>query len=90
MMFTRPFVPSLPPSPPRADVGWGDRFDRWFFGKGQVVETVRGEGIYQEGMDRAIEKLEGGNWVRTLSSLSLSREREREREWVLRAWALMR
>jgi hypothetical protein len=35
-----------------------------FFRKGQVLETFRGEGIYQPAVDLAIEKLRAGAWVR--------------------------
>jgi hypothetical protein len=34
-----------------------------FFRKGQVIETFRGEGIYQPAVDLAIEKLRAGAWV---------------------------
>ncbi|BEI81193.1 hypothetical protein CcaverHIS002_0203530 [Cutaneotrichosporon cavernicola] len=34
-----------------------------FFGWGQVIETVRGGGIYQLGVDDAIRKIEEGGWV---------------------------
>ncbi|KAJ7638514.1 acyltransferase-domain-containing protein [Roridomyces roridus] len=34
-----------------------------FFRSGQVLETVRGNGIYQPSVDAAIEKLNRGNWV---------------------------
>jgi hypothetical protein len=35
-----------------------------FFRKGQVIETFRGEGVYQPAVDLAIEKLRAGAWVR--------------------------
>lgn len=34
-----------------------------FFSLGQVIETVRGGGIYQEGVEEAIQKIEEGGWV---------------------------
>ncbi len=34
-----------------------------FFGLGQVIETVRGGGIYQQGVDDAIRRVEEGGWV---------------------------
>ena len=40
------------------------RFFSAFFRKGQVIETFRGEGIYQPAVDLAIEKLRAGAWVR--------------------------
>lgn len=34
-----------------------------FFRNGQVIETVRGGGIYQPAVDTAIERLQEGGWV---------------------------
>lgn len=34
-----------------------------FFRRGQVIETVRGIGIYQPSVDTAIDKLNKGQWV---------------------------
>ncbi|KAG8935279.1 hypothetical protein FRC01_003029 [Tulasnella sp. 417] len=34
-----------------------------FFRNGQVIETVRGQGIHQEALDVAIKKLNGGDWI---------------------------
>ena len=45
------------------DLTWGDRFTRWFFKRGQVIETLRGKGIYQEAIDIATQKLDEGKWV---------------------------
>ncbi|KAF7355028.1 Tafazzin family protein [Mycena sanguinolenta] len=39
----------------------------YFFRKGQVLETVRGIGIYQPSVDAAIDKLNNGNWVHFFS-----------------------
>ncbi|KAJ7233127.1 hypothetical protein B0H12DRAFT_1204860 [Mycena haematopus] len=38
-----------------------------FFRRGQVLETVRGIGIYQPSVDAAIKKLNDGNWVHFFS-----------------------
>lgn len=35
-----------------------------FFRHGQVLETFRGKGVFQPAVDRAIEKLNEGDWVR--------------------------
>ena len=40
-----------------------------FFRKGQVLETFRGDGIYQPAVDTAIEKLRAGAWVRLASHI---------------------
>ncbi|KAA1470850.1 hypothetical protein DENSPDRAFT_775253 [Dentipellis sp. KUC8613] len=58
---------------------WNTRMTRWslgaadiiftnpvfaaFFRNGQVLKTVRGDGIYQPALDSAIEKLQRGQWV---------------------------
>lgn len=34
-----------------------------FFSLGQVIETVRGGGIYQDAVDTAIDRLKHGAWV---------------------------
>lgn len=49
-----------------------DRFRRWFFTQGQIVETLRGKGIYQEAIDVSRSKLDDGHWVRILLPLRLS------------------
>lgn len=36
-----------------------------FFTLGQVIETVRGGGIFQPAIDEAIKKLQAGDWVST-------------------------
>ncbi|GAA5918329.1 hypothetical protein JCM1841_002172 [Sporobolomyces salmonicolor] len=46
-----------------SDIMFNGRLDRWFFEKGQVIETFRGKGIYQEAIDEATRKLDQGNWV---------------------------
>jgi monolysocardiolipin acyltransferase len=38
-----------------------------FFQQGQVIETFRGGGIYQQAVDVAIENLRAGAWVRSVS-----------------------
>jgi hypothetical protein len=36
-----------------------------FFTLGQVIETIRGGGIFQPAIDEAIKKLQAGDWVRS-------------------------
>eukprot|EP01117_Protostelium_nocturnum_P010176 TRINITY_DN3639_c0_g1_i3.p2 TRINITY_DN3639_c0_g1~~TRINITY_DN3639_c0_g1_i3.p2 ORF type:complete len:252 (-),score=38.81 TRINITY_DN3639_c0_g1_i3:113-868(-) len=36
---------------------------RWYFGNGQVIPTIRGNGVQQEAVDFAIKKLNEGKWV---------------------------
>lgn len=47
-----------------SDVMFTGRFTKWFFKAGQVIETHRGKGIYQEAIDLAARKVDQGNWVR--------------------------
>ncbi|KAI8816288.1 acyltransferase-domain-containing protein [Fimicolochytrium jonesii] len=35
----------------------------WFFASGQVIPTVRGDGIYQPAVNKAIEKLNDNAWI---------------------------
>ncbi|GAA5945008.1 hypothetical protein JCM3775_004257 [Rhodotorula graminis] len=46
-----------------SDVMFNGKWDRWFFEKGQVIETFRGKGIYQRAIDESSKKLDAGNWV---------------------------
>lgn len=39
-----------------------------FFRNGQVLETFRGNGIFQSAVDTAIDKLNAGGWVCPLSN----------------------
>lgn len=34
-----------------------------FFNLGQVIETVRGGGIFQPAIDEAVKKLHNGDWI---------------------------
>lgn len=58
---------SLPSAANRARWGSTRRLDSWFFTKGQVIETHRGKGIYQNAIDEATRKLEQGQWVSRLT-----------------------
>lgn len=51
-----------------------------FFRLGQVIETVRGGGIYQAGVDEAIRRIEEGGWV----SVRAGERRVRGREGRIR------
>ena len=48
----------------RAEAPLTSSLDSWFFRKGQVIETLRGKGIYQAAIDEASKKLDDGRWVR--------------------------
>ncbi|GAA5859628.1 hypothetical protein JCM8547_006169 [Rhodosporidiobolus lusitaniae] len=46
-----------------SDVMFNGKWDRWFFERGQVIETFRGKGIYQRAIDESAKKLDEGKWV---------------------------
>ncbi|GAA5834901.1 hypothetical protein JCM11251_002057 [Rhodosporidiobolus azoricus] len=46
-----------------SDVMFNGKWDRWFFEKGQIIETFRGKGIYQSAIDQSTKKLDEGQWV---------------------------
>ena len=43
-----------------------------FFRSGQVLETFRGAGVYQEAVDVAIKRLDEGKWVSNLMLFYIS------------------
>jgi hypothetical protein len=61
-------------------MGIPPEYFRAFFRKGQVIETFRGEGIYQPAVDRVIEKLRAGAWVRVAFISFVSRADEPQRK----------
>ncbi|MBW0487838.1 hypothetical protein O181_027553 [Austropuccinia psidii MF-1] len=46
-----------------ADILFTNRFISPFFSNGQVIRTVRGNGIFQPAIDQAINKLDRSQWV---------------------------
>ncbi|KAL8283585.1 hypothetical protein RQP46_005380 [Phenoliferia psychrophenolica] len=46
-----------------SDMMFNGTMDSWFFRKGQVIETLRGKGIYQAAVDDASKKLDEGRWI---------------------------
>ncbi|KDN41614.1 hypothetical protein K437DRAFT_275401 [Tilletiaria anomala UBC 951] len=45
------------------DIMFDNPLSAWIFGKGQVIATNRGGGIFQTAVDRSIDKLKAGSWV---------------------------
>ncbi|KAI9478384.1 MAG: acyltransferase-domain-containing protein [Benjaminiella poitrasii] len=46
-----------------ADICYTSIFKSYFFTLGKTIPTIRGAGIYQPGVDFAIEKLKRGSWI---------------------------
>jgi len=46
-----------------SDICFTKKHHAYFFGCGQVIPVVRGDGVFQRGMDYAIEKLNNNGWV---------------------------
>ena len=40
-----------------------NKLSRWYFGNGRVLACVRGEGVYQEGVQECIKVLKRGGWI---------------------------
>lgn len=45
------------------DICFTNIFTAYFFALGRVIPVVRGEGVYQRGMNMAVEKLNHGGWI---------------------------
>lgn len=54
-----------------------------FFRKGQVLETFRGQGIFQPAVDTAISKLNDGAWVGSHLWLKFQRSSQRFLVWQI-------
>ena len=48
---------------PASDIMFTNPVFSRFFGAGQVIETVRGGGVFQPAIDKAVKLLQDGEWV---------------------------
>jgi hypothetical protein len=46
-----------------SDIMFTNKLFSRFFNNGQVIDTIRGGGIFQSAVDKAIKLLEDGEWV---------------------------
>jgi monolysocardiolipin acyltransferase len=46
-----------------SDIMFTNKLFSRFFNKGQVIDTIRGGGIFQPAVDKAIKLLQDGEWV---------------------------
>ncbi|KAJ3160924.1 hypothetical protein HDU86_008286 [Geranomyces michiganensis] len=51
-------------------------FTSWFFASGQVIPTVRGDGIFQPAIDVALAKLATNSWVHIFPEGKVNQQRE--------------
>ncbi|KAJ3153960.1 hypothetical protein HDU89_008827 [Geranomyces variabilis] len=51
-------------------------FTSWFFGSGQVIPTVRGDGVFQPAIDVALTKLAHNGWIHIFPEGKVNQLRE--------------
>ncbi|POW14308.1 hypothetical protein PSTT_03121, partial [Puccinia striiformis] len=76
-----------------ADILFTNRFISPLFENGQVIKTVRGDGIYQPAIDLALEKLNHSQWVHVFPEGKVnqpSRDKSQNHELLRFKWGISR
>ncbi|KAI8589199.1 acyltransferase-domain-containing protein [Geranomyces variabilis] len=58
------------------EICFGTPFTSWFFGSGQVIPTVRGDGVFQPAIDVALAKLAHNGWIHIFPEGKVNQLRE--------------
>ncbi|GAU96038.1 hypothetical protein RvY_07541 [Ramazzottius varieornatus] len=69
-----------------AEICFSNDFSAAFFGMGKVVPVVRGEGVYQRGLEFMLSKLDAGEWVHIFPEARVNQEHQ----WLRMKWGVGR
>ncbi|OWA52699.1 Tafazzin [Hypsibius exemplaris] len=69
-----------------AEICFSNERDARFFGLGKIVPIVRGDGIYQRGMQFIMERLQDGDWCHIFPESRVNQEHQ----WLRLKWGVGR